>query len=130
MVAVSKPASSAIRASSNVSRNGSGAARSKRRGSDSENFTPRNLPPPGRDPTPRVGDGRRYDAAMSDYETLLVTEDDGILWVSLNRPEVRNAISAQMQADLRSVWTAARWDDDVKCIVLTAEGNHFCTGID
>jgi len=67
---------------------------------------------------------------MADYETLIVNNDNGILWVSLNRPEVRNAISAQMQADLRAVWTGARWDDDVRCIVLTAEGDHFCTGID
>ena len=35
---------------------------------------------------------------MADYETLIVTQDDGILWVSLNRPDVRNAISAQMQS--------------------------------
>lgn len=67
---------------------------------------------------------------MAAYETLLVTKDDGVAWVSLNRPAVRNAFNEQMQAELRSVWTAFRYDDDVRCIVLSGEGDAFCTGID
>lgn len=67
---------------------------------------------------------------MSDYETLVVRKDDGVAWVSLNRPEVRNAINKQMQAELREVWTGFRWDDEVRCVVLTGEGQTFCTGID
>jgi enoyl-CoA hydratase/carnithine racemase len=64
------------------------------------------------------------------YETLLVTKDDGIAWVSLNRPAVRNAINARMQEELRTVWDDIRYDSDVRCVVLAAEGDHFCTGID
>jgi enoyl-CoA hydratase/carnithine racemase len=67
---------------------------------------------------------------MSDYETLLVRKDDGVAWVSLNRPEVRNAISEQMQSELAELWTAFRYDDEVRCVVLTGEGASFCTGID
>jgi enoyl-CoA hydratase/carnithine racemase len=67
---------------------------------------------------------------MPDYETLLVTKDDGVAWVSLNRPEVRNAFNQTMQAELRDVWHSFRYDDDVRCIVLTGEGKAFCTGID
>ncbi len=67
---------------------------------------------------------------MPDYETLLVTKDDGIAWVSLNRPQVRNAINRQMQTELHDLWRGFRYDDDVRCIVLCAEGDHFCTGID
>jgi enoyl-CoA hydratase/carnithine racemase len=67
---------------------------------------------------------------MASYETLLVTKDDGIAWVSLNRPSVRNAINQQMQDELHEVWDGFRYDDDVRCIVLTGEGDHFCTGID
>ena len=44
----------------------------------------------------------RMLAPMADYETLLVRKDDGVAWVSLNRPEVRNAINQQMQDELRS----------------------------
>jgi enoyl-CoA hydratase/carnithine racemase len=67
---------------------------------------------------------------MPEYETLLVTKDDGIAWVSLNRPKVRNAINEQMQRELHQVWHSFRYDDDVRCIVLTGEGSAFCTGID
>ena len=67
---------------------------------------------------------------MGSYETLLVTKDDGIAWVSLNRPAVRNAINKQMQAELHEVWHGFRYDDEVRCVVLTGEGDAFCTGID
>lgn len=69
-------------------------------------------------------------AEPPEYETLLVRKDDGVAWVSLNRPHVRNAISQKMQEELASVWTGFRYDDDVRCIVLTGEGESFCTGID
>jgi enoyl-CoA hydratase/carnithine racemase len=67
---------------------------------------------------------------MADYETLLVTVDDGVAWVSLNRPAVRNAINKRMQAELHELWHGFRYDDDVRCVVLTGEGDHFCTGVD
>jgi enoyl-CoA hydratase/carnithine racemase len=64
------------------------------------------------------------------HDTLLVSKDDGIAWVSLNRPEVRNAINKRMQQELHALWDEFRHDDDVRCIVLTGEGDAFCTGID
>src|SRR3954447_7603168 len=67
---------------------------------------------------------------MTDYETLLVTKDDGVAWVSLNRPARRNAFNPQMQDELRDVWRSFRRDNDVRCIVLRGEGDAFCTGID
>jgi enoyl-CoA hydratase/carnithine racemase len=67
---------------------------------------------------------------MAEYETLVVRKDDGVMWVSLNRPEVRNAINRQMQRELAELWSGLRYDDDVRCVVLTGEGESFCTGID
>ena len=67
---------------------------------------------------------------MTSYETLSVTKDDGIAWVALNRPAVRNAINKQMQAELHEVWHEFRYDDEVRCVVLSGEGDAFCTGID
>jgi enoyl-CoA hydratase/carnithine racemase len=67
---------------------------------------------------------------MTSFETLLFEKDDGIAWVSLNRPQVRNAINERMQEELGEMWHGLRYDDDVRCIVLTAEGESFCTGID
>jgi enoyl-CoA hydratase/carnithine racemase len=67
---------------------------------------------------------------MPEYETLLVTKDDGVAWVSLNRPAVRNAFNVRMQEELRALWHGFRYDDDVRCVVLSGEGDAFCTGID
>ena len=64
------------------------------------------------------------------YETVLFEKADGVAWVSLNRPAVRNAINKQMQSELAELWHAFRYDDEVRCVVLTGEGDHFCTGID
>jgi enoyl-CoA hydratase/carnithine racemase len=67
---------------------------------------------------------------MTDFETLIVTKDDGVAWVALNRPHVRNAFNVKMQEELRGLWRDFRYDDDVRCVVLCAEGDAFCTGID
>ncbi len=65
------------------------------------------------------------------YETVLFEKgDDGIARVSLNRPQVRNAINMQMQEDLRQVWREVRYDKAVRCVILSGEGHSFCTGID
>jgi enoyl-CoA hydratase/carnithine racemase len=65
-----------------------------------------------------------------DFETVLLTKEDGVAWLSLNRPAVANAINQQMQDELREVWRDLRYDNDVRCVVLTGEGKNFCTGID
>ena len=65
---------------------------------------------------------------MAELETLKVTHDDGVATVTLARPEVRNAINQKMQDELRELWRSFRYDDDVRCIILAAEGASFCTG--
>ncbi|MDQ1466020.1 MAG: hypothetical protein QOH10_435 [Actinomycetota bacterium] len=68
---------------------------------------------------------------MSDYETILYTETDGVAWVTMNRPEVHNAFNFQMQRELKDVWRSLRSNDDVRCAVLTGAGDKaFCVGID
>ncbi len=68
---------------------------------------------------------------MTELETIKVTlSDSGVATVTLARPEVRNAVNQQMQRELRQIWTDFRYDDDVRCVILAAEGESFCTGID
>lgn len=68
---------------------------------------------------------------MADYETLLYREEDGVAWVTLNRPEVHNAFNARMQTELHDVWRSLRRNDEVRAVVLTGAGDRaFCTGID
>ncbi len=51
-------------------------------------------------------------------------------YVTLNRPEKRNALSHQLVAELKAAFTSAEEDDHVKVIVLRAEGEAFCAGAD
>lgn len=68
---------------------------------------------------------------QTEFDTLLYEEDDGVAWVTLNRPEAHNAFNDQMQRDLKHLWHALRYHDDVRCIVLTGAGDKaFSSGID
>ena len=61
---------------------------------------------------------------------LLATLDAGVLTLTLNRPEARNAMSGDMTAALAQQLAAAEFDSAVKCIVLTGAGKGFCAGGD
>jgi enoyl-CoA hydratase/carnithine racemase len=68
---------------------------------------------------------------VSDYETLRYEERDGVAWITLNRPDVLNAVNTTMQRELKQVWRALRQNDTVGCIVLTGAGERaFTTGRD
>jgi enoyl-CoA hydratase/carnithine racemase len=68
---------------------------------------------------------------MGDYETLCYEERDGVAWVTLNRPDVLNAMNTAMQRELRSVWRSLRTSDSVGCVVVTGAGERaFTTGKD
>lgn len=64
------------------------------------------------------------------FETMLVEQEGPILWVRLNRPEVLNAYTSQMGAELVRAIKQADSDDSVKVLVLTATGRVFCAGAD
>lgn len=64
------------------------------------------------------------------YETLLTGTDDGVLTITLNRPEVLNALTRQVLNELRDVLRAAERDAAVRCLVLTGAGRGFCSGLD
>ncbi|MEM7549110.1 MAG: enoyl-CoA hydratase/isomerase family protein [Bacteroidota bacterium] len=51
-------------------------------------------------------------------------------FITLNRPEKRNALSYEMVTDLKSAFEQARNDDSAKVIILNAEGKVFCAGAD
>jgi enoyl-CoA hydratase/carnithine racemase len=65
------------------------------------------------------------------FETLLYEEADGVAWITLNRPERHNAFDGTLTRELHGLWRDLRFDDAVRCIVLTGAGDRaFCTGID
>ena len=55
---------------------------------------------------------------MADYKTLIVSQDDGLLTVVLNRPDKMNAVDPQMLEDLSAVFGDAGTNDDVRCTDL------------
>ncbi len=61
---------------------------------------------------------------------LLATREQGVLTLTLNRPEARNALSRPMVSALAAQLAAAETDAAVKCIVLTGAGKGFCAGGD
>ena len=65
---------------------------------------------------------------------ISVTQADGVLHVTLNRPQARNAMSLQMVAELRQVLKDAEGTagkpDAVRVVVLRGAGGHFCAGAD
>src|SRR5580765_7273519 len=64
------------------------------------------------------------------YETLLVTQADGITTISFNRPEKRNAMSPQLHREMFELLTDLRYDKETRVIVLTGAGENFCAGQD
>ena len=67
---------------------------------------------------------------LPNCETLLLERDGGVLHVTLNRPDSRNAMSLAMVSELRAVLAAVRDDRTVRAIVLRGAGGHFCAGGD
>lgn len=67
---------------------------------------------------------------MSDYQTLLVTHENGLLTITLNRPDKYNALTRQMADELIAVGKTAARDETIRCLLLTGAGKGFCTGQD
>jgi 2-(1,2-epoxy-1,2-dihydrophenyl)acetyl-CoA isomerase len=65
---------------------------------------------------------------MSDV--LLQKRENGVLWLTLNRPERKNSISPELRDELLAALEEAKNDDDVRCVVLTGAGDAFCSGVD
>src|SRR5579863_7622696 len=63
-------------------------------------------------------------------QDLLSSLDAGVLTLTLNRPEARNAMSEAMNRALAEQLASAELDPAVKCVVLTGAGKGFCAGGD
>ena len=63
-------------------------------------------------------------------KTVLVTFEDGIAWVTLNRPEKRNCINPTIAAEMLQVINALEADKRCQVLVLTGAGDSFCAGMD
>ncbi len=64
------------------------------------------------------------------YQTLATELSDGILCITLNRPEQMNAFTVQMAQDLIHIFETVNEVDEVHAIVVTGSGRAFCAGMD
>ena len=71
---------------------------------------------------------------MASYEgrwtTVRVEVDEAIGWVTMNRPEKRNAMSPTLNREMREVLETLELDGDVKVLVLTGAGESWTAGMD
>lgn len=57
-------------------------------------------------------------------------DDDGIAWVTLNEPSVRNALSPELRAQFEQKIPPLEFDPKVRCVVIQGAGDHFMAGGD
>jgi isohexenylglutaconyl-CoA hydratase len=64
------------------------------------------------------------------YEALLLRRERSRLYVTLNRPEVKNALNPTLIEELKSVFGILRDRRDIKVVILRGAGGTFCAGAD
>lgn len=67
---------------------------------------------------------------MADFSEILYELKNGAAFVTLNRPEKRNALNDQLLSELRQAIIAAEADEQVRVVVLRGAGKDFCAGAD
>ncbi|MDI1290470.1 MAG: crotonase/enoyl-CoA hydratase family protein [bacterium] len=67
---------------------------------------------------------------MSEYETITYVVDDGLLTITLNRPDRLNAFNLTMLNELLDAFDRSDADDDVRVVIVTGAGRGFCSGAD
>ena len=61
---------------------------------------------------------------------FLYSVENSIATITLNRPEVLNALTLEIYAQLRDLFEELRYDDGVKAVIITGAGRAFCSGGD
>jgi enoyl-CoA hydratase/carnithine racemase len=64
------------------------------------------------------------------FETIVFEVLDNVATITLNRPEALNAFNIPMIAEIDQVWQAIREDDEIRVVVMRADGRAFCIGRD
>ena len=69
-------------------------------------------------------------ACSSQFERIIYQKEDHAAWITLNRPEARNAQDPLSREELTKALEIGRDDDDVHIMVITGAGEAFCAGGD
>jgi enoyl-CoA hydratase/carnithine racemase len=68
--------------------------------------------------------------AMSAYETIQYSVEDGVATLTLHRPDRMNAFTGQMMLEMIDCFDQIDADDDVRAVIVTGSGRAFCAGAD
>lgn len=68
--------------------------------------------------------------SAANYDTILTSLDDGVMTITMNRPERLNAWTYQMGAELQDAIESGNENADVNVFILTGAGRGFCAGAD
>lgn len=68
--------------------------------------------------------------SLPDVKNLLLKEDQGVLHLTLNRPEARNAMTPEMLSEIEAVFDAVAKRSDIRAVVMRGAGGYFCAGAD
>lgn len=78
-----------------------------------------------------MAEPRTTAEVAASLETVVLSVEDGVALVALNRPEQLNALGVAGKTELGTVWRALAADDDVRAVVLAGNGPRaFCAGSD
>jgi isohexenylglutaconyl-CoA hydratase len=67
---------------------------------------------------------------LPQVDELLLREDDGVLHLTINRPEKRNAMNEGVVRGITETFSAIEDNRDIRAVVLRGAGGHFCSGGD
>jgi methylglutaconyl-CoA hydratase len=65
-----------------------------------------------------------------EFKTIKVQLGESMAWINLDRPEVRNALNAELIRELTEVFDWLNSRDDIRVIILKGNGKSFCAGAD
>ncbi|MDH5419024.1 MAG: enoyl-CoA hydratase/isomerase family protein [Candidatus Bathyarchaeota archaeon] len=65
-----------------------------------------------------------------EFKHIVYEKKDGVVWLTLNRPEVLNALNRVMWRELAQAMDLAEKDDQVRVVIITGAGRAFCAGDD
>ena len=74
--------------------------------------------------------GEVKGSAAMDFEQITTETSEGILTITLNRPERLNAWTGRMGEELRAAFDVSDADDEVRVVIITGAGRGFCAGAD
>lgn len=66
----------------------------------------------------------------SDFQFIELGFDDGVAWITLNRPDKLNSFTADMHAEVREAMSRVQQSSEVRCLVITGAGRGFSAGQD